>query len=137
MLTYFILAIGLFCLVYFVIPRALGSYLKFRGRRLITCPETRTAVAVDVDAKHAAYTAVRSGQPELRLTSCSRWPEREDCGQECLLQVRMSPADCLMRTILAGWYQGKKCALCGRSFGELKQPALPVQDLLEFVRQAL
>jgi Fe-S oxidoreductase len=27
--------------------------------------------------------------------------------------------------------------LCGRSFGELKQPALPVQDLLEFVRQAL
>jgi hypothetical protein len=28
-------------------------------------------------------------------------------------------------------------ALCQRSFGDLKQAALPVQDLLEFVCQAL
>ncbi len=28
-------------------------------------------------------------------------------------------------------------ALCQRSFGDLKNPALPVQDLLEFAYQAL
>jgi hypothetical protein len=28
-------------------------------------------------------------------------------------------------------------ALCQRSFGDLKQPVLPVQDLLEFAYQAL
>ena len=118
-LTYLVLAIGLFCLVVFVVPRAIGVYLKFWGKRLVTCPETRTPVAVDVDAKHAAHTAVRSGRPELRLSSCSRWPERQECGQDCLLQVRMSPADCLVRTILTEWYKGKTCVFCRRSCGEL------------------
>jgi Fe-S oxidoreductase len=28
-------------------------------------------------------------------------------------------------------------ALCGRSFADLKEPALPTQDLLEFIDQAL
>jgi hypothetical protein len=28
-------------------------------------------------------------------------------------------------------------ALCQRSFADLKEPALPVQDLLEFIAQAL
>ncbi len=118
-LVYFILALTVFCLVYYVIPPAVDAYVKFRGKRLITCPETRTPVGVEVDVKHAASTAVFSRRPELRLSSCSRWPERQDCGQDCLLQVRMAPADCLIRTILSGWYQGKRCVFCGRSFAEV------------------
>jgi hypothetical protein len=119
MLTYLILAVAVFCLVYFVLPRAIGAYLTFRGKRVITCPETRRPVAVDVDARHAAFSAVRAGKPDLRLTSCSRWPERQDCDQECVLQVRMTPSECLVRTILGDWYEGKKCVFCGQSCGDI------------------
>lgn len=117
-LTYFILALVLFCLVYYVMPPAIEAYLKFRGKRVITCPETRTPVGVRVDAKHAASTAVFSRRPELRLTSCSRWPERQDCEQDCVLQVRMAPGDTLVRTILTEFYKEKKCVFCGGSFVE-------------------
>jgi hypothetical protein len=117
-LTIIVIAIGLFSLGYFVVPRVLGAYLKYRGRRLITCPETRKPVGVDVDVKHAAYTALRSGRPELLLSSCTRWPEREDCDQDCLMQIRVAPADCLIRTILTEWYNGKTCFICRRSVGE-------------------
>jgi hypothetical protein len=126
--TYFILALGMFCLVYYVMPPAIEAYVKFRGKRVITCPETRTPVGVKVDVKHAASTAAFSRRTDLRLTSCSRWPERQDCDQDCVLQVRMAPRDTLVRTILAQYYKGKKCVFCGRSFAEVNlfdhKPAL-------------
>ena len=28
--------------------------------------------------------------PELRLKSCSRWPEKADCRQECLAEIELS-----------------------------------------------
>jgi hypothetical protein len=28
-------------------------------------------------------------QPHLRLSECSRWPERQGCGQECLSQIEV------------------------------------------------
>ena len=66
----------------------LRTYQKFRGTRVITCPETGCPAAVEVDRKHAAATTfLRERQTELRLASCSRWPEREGCGQECLAQI--------------------------------------------------
>ena len=127
-LTYFILALGVFCLVYYVMPPAIEAYMKFRGKRVITCPETRTPVGVKVDVKHAAATAAFSRRPDLRLTSCSRWPERQDCDQDCVLQVRMAPKDTLVRTLLAQYYKGKKCVFCGCSFAEVNlfdhKPAL-------------
>ena len=124
---YFIILIIAIAVLYFVVPRAAGTYFKYRGRRVITCPETRAPAAIEVDAKHAAVTAAAS-YPDLRLKSCSRWPEREDCGQECLLQVELSPKDCLVRSILTNWYDGKRCVSCGRQFGEIRwsdhKPAL-------------
>jgi hypothetical protein len=102
----------------FLLWSALHTYFKFRGARLITCPETREPAAVDVDARHAALLLpiVDRG---LRLKECSRWPERKDCGQECLLEIESSPEDCLVRTILTKWYLGRKCIVCGKSFGEI------------------
>ena len=85
--------------LYFVVPFVVGTFIRYRGKRVITCPETRKPAAIQVDAGHAALTAAVS-HPDLRLKSCSRWPEREDCGQECLLQVELSPEDCLVRTYL-------------------------------------
>ena len=42
---------------YIVVPHVAGAYLKYRGMRVITCPETRTPAAIEVDATHAALTA--------------------------------------------------------------------------------
>ena len=113
--------------LYFVFPLVAGAFVRYRGKRVITCPETRKPAAIEVDAGHAALTAAIS-HPELRLKACSRWPEREDCGQECLLQVQLSPEDCLLRNILTGWYADKYCASCGRQFAEIhwldNKPAL-------------
>ena len=105
----------------YVLRPAVSAYLRFRGSRVITCPETRAPAAVEVDARHAAAAAAL-GTPHLRLTSCSRWPERQGCGQECLKQVEATPADCLVHNILVKWYEGKTCALCGRPVGAIHWP---------------
>lgn len=102
-------------------------WFRYRGRRVITCPENRTPAGVTVNARHAAATALGKA-PELRLSSCSRWPERAGCGQECLAQITASPEDCLVRNILVKWYEGKSCTYCRRPIGEIdwagSKPAL-------------
>ena len=95
--------------------RIVSAWLAYRGTRIVVCPETRQTVAVEVDARHAALGASRR-RPQLRLESCTRWPERETCGQECLAQVEEAPEACLLLHILGDWYRGKTCAFCGRTF---------------------
>ena len=95
----------------------LRVYRKYRGTRIITCPETKRAAAVEVDARRAALSLAR-GKMSLRLRDCSRWPERQGCGQECLGQIEKAPADCLLRSILAKWYAGKACVICRKPIPE-------------------
>ena len=105
--------------------------LALRGTRLVTCPETGRPVAVDLDVQ---YSAVHSsfGRPHFRLKDCTRWPERAGCGQTCLSDIETAPHDCLVHTILAQWYAGKRCAFCRREFGEIlwhdHKPALVGAD---------
>ena len=103
------------------------AYLRYRGDRVITCPENHRPAGVAVDTGHVLLTTLE-GRTELRLQSCSRWPERRDCGQECLREIEASPEDCLVRHILTQWYAGKTCALCGKPIGEISwadhKPAL-------------
>jgi hypothetical protein len=102
--------------VLFVFGRRLaGAWLRYRGTRVVVCPENREMVAVRVDAGHAALSTSQ-GRAELRLESCTRWPEKAGCGQECLGQIESAPEACLLRNILADWYQGKSCAFCRREF---------------------
>ena len=107
--------------------RGVRAWVKYRGKRLITCPENHRPAGVTVDSGTAVLQAFGAG-PGIRLSSCSRWPERSGCGQECLSQIQAAPADCLVRNILAQWYAGKCCASCGRPFGEIQwagaQPGL-------------
>jgi len=116
----------------YVFSRRLATaWLKYRGARVVVCPENRELVAVEVDAVHAALTA-RPGRVDLRLETCTRWPEKLGCGQECLGQIESAPEACLLRNILADWYQGKHCALCGRAFHRFHwhdhQPGLRAPD---------
>jgi len=96
----------------------LPVFRRYRGKRVITCPENRQPAAVDVDARHAAATSL-VGHAELRLRDCSRWPEKADCGQECLRQVERDPGACLVRNLVEQWYDGKNCSLCGKPIGNV------------------
>jgi hypothetical protein len=116
---YIVITLVAFVALYFIVPYAVGAYIKYRGTRVITCPETRRPAAVEVDTKHASFTAA-FGRTDLRLKSCSRWPERRDCNQACLLQIEIAPEDCLFKNLLAKWYEGKACVFCGNSFGEIR-----------------
>lgn len=106
---------------------AFRAYRRYRGTRVVVCPEKAEFAAVEVDAMTAAISAPY-GKPDLRLDSCSLWPEREGCGQACLAQIEAAPEACLLRTILTDWYQGKTCAFCGKPFGDIRwldhKPAL-------------
>ena len=103
------------------------AYLKFRGTRLVTCPETKNTAAVQVAAGQAAIRSAL-GDTHLRLKECNRWPEHRNCGQECLAQIEAAPEDCLVRNVLTRWYDGKACVYCGKTLGEIRwaehKPAL-------------
>ena len=111
-----ILAVGLFSLLGGLL---VSRYRRYRGERIIVCPETEKPAAVELDAVHAALTDTL-GKADLHLKSCSRWPERQDCGQECLRQIEVAPEDCLVRNILANWYADKRCVFCGHDFGPIQ-----------------
>ena len=106
-------AVAALLLVFVPIERI---YRRFRGTRIVTCPETKKPAAVEVDALRAAVSSFNDIQ--LRLSECSRWPEREGCGEECLKQIEQSPHDCLMRVMLQKWYSDKTCAVCGKSLSQ-------------------
>jgi len=136
-----------------LIARLAMGWWRHRGDRLITCPENLRPAAVRVDARHAAASSLLHA-PDLRLSTCSRWPEKGACGQECLSQIAGAPEECLVRNILNQWYAGKVCSSCGRPFGNIEwntvKPAfrsadkltvewkqVPVADLPEVLKTAL
>lgn len=111
-----IVAVGV--AAYFLFRRFAGS----RGARLVECPETHEPAAVSVNAVKAAVAG------RLELSQCSRWPERDACGRECLAEIERSPDGCLVRTIVTRWYEDKSCAVCGKAVGHVdwmdRKPAL-------------
>jgi len=107
-----------FCLFIFRAVPGVRAFFKFRGKRLVTCPETHEAAAVNVGAGEAAL-GVFVNEPTLRLNQCSRWPERQDCGQDCLQQIEADPDKCLVWNIVSKWYEGKNCAFCHKPIGSL------------------
>jgi hypothetical protein len=120
-----------------VVRAAVVVYRRYRGPMSVTCPETQAPVGVEIDRNQAFLTTL-FGKPDLRLHDCTRWPGRGDCDQACLSQIAASPVDCMVRTKLVHWYEGKSCAFCGESFGQINwhdhKPALlsPAGDLLEW-----
>lgn len=104
--------IGSLMFIAFPVVFCLKSYFKNRGRRAVTCPDNHREVDVELDRKFAFWTALR-GQEHTRVESCSRWPEKVDCGQECLAQVDPTPEN--LDRLLTLWSEGKTCAVCSRA----------------------
>ena len=112
--------------------RGVRAYLQARGKRVVTCPETHCAAAVELDAKGAGLKAFRGGN-YLCLQDCSRWPDRKDCAQDCLSEIQALGKGCLVRNIVAGWYRGKVCVYCQKPVDNVAEwtgqmPALLGQD---------
>ena len=118
-------------IVVFSLALSIRTYLRYRGQRLITCPETKNPAAVHVDVAKAASKAFL-GKEQVQLDQCSRWPERQNCGQECLSQVHADPEHCLVWNVVVDWYKGKSCAYCQKPFLEMhwhdRHPALLSPD---------
>ena len=118
--NYVLIAAGSLAAIYaiFRLVRASRVYLTFRGNRLVSCPENNRPAAVRVAAGKAALEAI-VGEQHLRLNTCSRWPERQGCGQACLAQIEEAPKACLVWTIINRWYQGQECVYCHKPFVEI------------------
>ena len=89
----------IFGLAFFLVISALILFLPallardihhaYSAPRAVTCPETRQQVGVTIDARHAASSGLH-GDPDFRLSDCTRWPARAKCAQECLAEALRS-----------------------------------------------
>jgi len=88
-----IAAMSALYIVLVLLPPVVGTFDHYRRRRTVFCPDVQHDAELQIDARHAALTAV-PGPPALRVRSCSLWPERAGCGRDC---VRPSLADDVAR----------------------------------------
>jgi hypothetical protein len=111
-----LLVLGLFGTVILVLAIiAVRAWRTYRGVHIIQCPETRKPAAVRVDTGHAALTALTDDAADVRLASCSRWPERAGCDQACVPQIEREPVETRLDTILHDVFADQRCALCGHA----------------------
>jgi hypothetical protein len=116
LMIFFLVLIAISAAVIFV--RALRTYLKFRGKRIVSCPANHRSAAVEVSAARAALQSTID-EPLLSLSKCSRWTKGKRCGQACLAQIEEAPESCLVGTIVNQWYAGKVCVYCHTPFHEI------------------
>ena len=67
--------IALLSIAIVFVSRRVWERLRFRGKMLVTCPETHEPAAVKVNLGRAAVKAM-VGRQDLELSECSRWPSR-------------------------------------------------------------
>lgn len=92
---------------------ALAAYIRMRGTRIVICPEAKEPAAVTVNAAHSALSGVFD-PGDVQISTCSRWPEKHTCDQACGRQIARQPAGTTPFRMMAKWYAGKQCAMCGR-----------------------
>ena len=116
-----LLLIGIILVVYAGI--ALTTWIRVRGTRVVTCPETHKPAAVNVDVGHAAVSAVWD-KADLKVECCSRWPERAGCDEACVTEIAEEGNDTRPKTIAARFFEGKRCAICGHPIDPINEAAL-------------
>ena len=70
-------------IVFVVLPIALGTYTAYRGPKTVRCPVDGQPAAIRVERGIAAVSAV-AGVRAHCIASCSLWPGRVGCNEECL-----------------------------------------------------
>ncbi|HXJ15987.1 MAG TPA: hypothetical protein VNM68_02185 [Candidatus Polarisedimenticolia bacterium] len=121
-LLFGLLALATAYVIYRILP-----ILRFRGTMLVTCPENRKPAAVKIAVGRAAAESL-VGRPHVELGDCSRWPERRDCGQDCLCEIEADPVGHRVWSVATRWYEGKECVYCHKPIEPLshldQRPAL-------------
>jgi hypothetical protein len=92
---------------------AIRAAYRMRGKHVVICPETKEPAAVTVDIGHAATTAVWE-KADVKLKTCSRWPERQDCDQPCVAQIEREPNETRPKVMASHVFEGKSCSICRR-----------------------
>jgi hypothetical protein len=116
-----VLLIGIVLAVYLGI--ALTAWIRLRGTRVVTCPETHKPAAVTLDTGHAAVTAVWE-KADLKLNTCSRWPERQGCDQACVPQIVESGDETRPQMMAAHFFEGQRCTICQHPIDAVNAAAL-------------
>lgn len=121
LLNGFLIAAVSFLVVYgiFQLAKAIRVYIRCSGERLVSCPEDKRIAAVRVAAGKAAADSVW-GQAQISLKQCSHWPERGNCGQECLTQIENDAEGCLVWNQVQRWYRGRSCAYCQQPIDKIR-----------------
>ncbi len=118
MTTLIWVSFALAVVIWYVVGQIL-QFRKYEGKMLVTCPETGKPAAVKVNFGRAVWASLR-GRRRIELATCSRWPERADCDQECVCEIEANPEAHQAWSIAAKWFEGKNCAYCGKPVGPVK-----------------
>ncbi len=84
--VYVLLAVLAVAVPAFVLTPVARSWWRARGARLVVCPGDRQPARVEPDPLEVAFLEVFH-IPGQTLKSCSRWPGKGGCGQDCLVQI--------------------------------------------------
>jgi hypothetical protein len=101
--------------IMFVLIRSDSPRLDNKERK-VTCPADLSPAVVRLDVANARRTMIESHR-QMQLQSCSHWPDRSQCDQECMVQIEAGPA--VLDRIFNKWYDRKACALCGAPLSDL------------------
>jgi hypothetical protein len=108
----FVAAVLLVLAAFLLLSDWAQTWFRYRGVRVITCPENLEPAAVKVDAGRAARMIAIAGEKDLHLKACSRWPEMAGCAEDCLAQIEGSHDGCSLKALVTQWYEGKSCVIC-------------------------
>ena len=76
--------------VFVLLPTMLTTLYEYREKKSVTCPEMGRTAEIGVDAGRAARSSM-FGRLRLKVQSCTFWPERKGCHEDCLRSLE-SPA---------------------------------------------
>jgi hypothetical protein len=85
-----ILVIGATGLLFVVAPVVIDIYVRYRGGKVLNCPETLGAAEVTLKTHRAALGAA-FGHRVLRVKSCSWWPKKMGCAEQCVKENWPAP----------------------------------------------
>jgi hypothetical protein len=96
--------------IVWAVARMVRVWQRVHGDRIVTCTATGYPAAVRINAVKAAVAAVISSTPKVEIGACSRWTAGGLCDQGCVAEA--SAPESATRTIVARWYDKKKCVYC-------------------------
>ena len=121
-IDFFFIFLAIFVLA--MLALFVGLYVRYRGKRIVTCPETHLPVVTEINAAAAAGTWIVDA-PLFTITACTRWPERAGCDQACAPQIAAAPEETLVQNVVRNWYSERSCVYCGRSIRDLGGAVAP------------